>query len=77
MTVLDLIQKEDYDYIEWRLTVPYGKDVFSGACRSSGGKLIPLDGDSYSTDEEVIRHEKWAGGEVKNGLTVVTNGVWS
>lgn len=36
MTVLDLIQKEDYDYIEWRLTVPYGKDVFSGACRSSG-----------------------------------------
>lgn len=75
MTVRDLIQKEDYDYIEWRLTAPGGKEVFAGACRSCNGKLISLDGDSYSANEEVIRHEKWAGGEVRNGLTVVTSGV--
>lgn len=80
MTVGDLIKNKDYDYIEYRLTLPaqlHG-DIFAGVCRSENGELISLDGDTYSEDEEVIRWEEWSNPEkdIMNGLTVVVEGVY-
>lgn len=79
MTVGDSIKNKDYDYISWRITLPEklgGGDFFAGVCRSENGKLISLDGDTYSEDEEVIRWEEWSNPEkdIKNGLTVVVEG---
>ena len=79
--VKDLISKKDYDYIEWRGTSPNnakGTDVFVGTCKSENGKLISLDGESYSDAEIVIKHEEWTNDEagIKNGLTVVCETEW-
>ena len=74
MTVGDLIDQKDYDYISWHIILPEsvgGGHTFFGACQSENGKLIPLDGDSYSRDTEVISYEEWSKGDIKNGLTVV------
>ena len=76
MTVGDLIKNKDYDYIEWRAKLPEsigGGDTFFGSCISKNGKLISLDGDSYSKDTEVISFEEWDYPEknIKNGLTIV------
>jgi hypothetical protein len=80
MTVGDLIKDKDYDYIEYRLTLPprLSGDIFAGVCRSENGKLISLDGDTYSEDEEVVRWEEWSNPEkdIMNGLTVVVEGVY-
>lgn len=79
MTVKDLIQKKDYDYISWRLTSPKWwdePDIFLGSCKSINGELIPLDGDSYSENEIVIRYEEWSKEGIENGLTVVTEAEW-
>lgn len=81
MTIGDLIKDKDYDYIEYRLTLPEdcgGGDTFFGAARSENGKLIPLDYDTYRENEEVIRWEEWSNPEqdIKNGLTVVVEGEW-
>jgi hypothetical protein len=80
MTVKDLIKKKDYDYIEWRLTLPeeMGGDVFAGIAKSAGGLLVPLDGDTYDEDEKVLRYEEWTNEEknIKSGLTVVIEGRW-
>lgn len=50
--------------------------MFFGCCKSKNGKLIPLDGDSYSDNEIVIRYEEWSKDFVKNGLTVVVETEW-
>lgn len=79
MTVYDLIKDKDYDYISWRVTSPPDwdePDMFFGACKSVNGKLIPLDGDTYSGHEVVVRYEEWSNDEVKNGLTVVEEVEW-
>lgn len=81
ITVKELIEKKDYDYISWRLTVPEhlgGGDTFFGATKSVGGTLIPLDGDIYDENEEVLRYEEWSNPDenVVNGLTVVCEGYW-
>lgn len=81
MTIGDLIKNKDYDYIDYRITLPEhlgGGDTFFGCARSENGKLIPLDYDTYSENEEVIRWEEWSDPEkdVKNGLTVVVEGEW-
>lgn len=47
------------DYIQERTNfgnIPDG--IFTGACYWTGTKLLPLDGDYYSLDAEVIRY-KW------------------
>lgn len=78
MTVFDLIKNKDYDYIEWRITLPENMgrgNTFFGSCESKNGKLISHDQDYYS-EEEVIRHEEWSNEKVKNGLTVVVKGDW-
>lgn len=80
MTVKDLIKNKDYDYISFRITAPewYDKpDIFFGACKAQNGKLIPLDDDSYSEDEEVIRYEEWSSNKIQNGLTIVVESEWN
>ena len=80
MTVGDLIKNKDYDYISWRVTLPddLGGDMFSGAAKSENGKLISLDGDSYSENTEIIGYEEWDNPKegIKNGLTVIYKGEW-
>lgn len=77
MTIGDLIKNKDYDYIEYRIALldpRFTEPIFAGVCESKNGKLISLDGDSYSEDEEVIRFEEWSSVAVRNGLTVVVEG---
>lgn len=80
MIVKDLIKDKDYDYISWRVTAPEDwrdePDMFFGACKSKNGELIPLDGDSYSEDEIVVRYEEWSNDEIEHGLTVVVEAEW-
>lgn len=79
MIIRDLIKDKDYDYISWRVTAPAHfeePDIFFGAAKSENGKLIPLDGDNYYEDEVVVRYEEWSKGDIKNGLTVVTEVEW-
>lgn len=79
MIVQDLINKKDYDYISWRVTSPPywdEPDIFAGACKSKDGELIPLDGDSYSENEIVLKYEEWTTDNLKNCLTVVIKTEW-
>lgn len=81
MTVNDLIQQKDYDYIEWRITLPeHDKegDIFFGCTKSKNGELISLDGDIYSKDVEVLQYEEWSNlkDNILNGLTVLIQGEW-
>lgn len=80
LTIGDLIKNKDYDYVEYRykiatsLTPIYEADsMFAGAFKTVNGKIISLDGDNYSLDQEVILYEEWDDPEegIKNGLTVV------
>ena len=76
MTVRDLISKNDYDYIEWRVCLPKTFDyngIFCGICRSVDGVLISEDGDTYDEDTEILRYEEWVDLEnnINNGLTIV------
>lgn len=79
VTVRDIVQDDDYDGIEWRITSPADwdePDMLFGACKFINGELIPLDGDNYSLDEIVVRYQKWSGGDIENGLTVVVETEW-
>ena len=78
MTIGDLIKNKDYDYVSYRLTLPEGDDIFAGCFASKGGEIIPLDGDIYDENEEVLSYEEWSQPEndIKNGLTVVVKGEW-
>ena len=78
MTIYDLIKNKDYDYVSYRLTLPEGDSVFAGCFSSKNGEIIPLDGDIYDKNEEVLSYEEWARTEdnIQNGLTVVVKGEW-
>lgn len=81
MTVKDLIKNKDYDYIAWRVTLPEsvgGGDTFFGVSKSVSGKLVSMDGSSYSENTEVISYEEWSNPEenITNGLTIVYQGTW-
>ena len=81
ITVGDLINDKDYDYISWRVVLPeiIAKDleknsVWIGACASKDGKLIFFGNDTdYSKYEEVVSYEEWSKLEdgIVNGLTVI------
>lgn len=78
MIVRDLIKNKDYDYISYRAIMPEhlgGGDMFAGVAKSKNGKLIPLDGDCYSENAEVVSYEEWENEEegIKNGLTIFYN----
>lgn len=77
MTVKDLVEKKDYDYISYRLDMPGIGDVFIGSCKFANGELISSDGDNiYYLDDEVLSYEEWSNPDknIKNGLTVVVSG---
>ena len=84
MTVGDLIKNKDYDYIEWRITLPdhpntdYPEGIFSGYCHSINGELIPHDYDYYSPNEEVLNYEEFEDPDkqIYSGLTVLVEGEW-
>ena len=84
MRIGDIIKNKDYDYISYRVITHDEVDggiimIFSGCFKSEGGKIISLDGDTYSEDEEVIDWETWSKPEkgIMNGLTVAVKGeVW-
>ena len=78
MTIGDLIKNKNYDYVEYRLTIPSGRDIFAGCFKSENGEIIPLDDDSYSKNEEVLSYEEWSNPkqDIKNGLTVVVKSEW-
>ena len=78
MIIGDLIKNKNYDYVEYRLTIPNGSDIFAGCFKSENGEIIPLDGDSYSKNEDVLNYEEWSNPkqDIQNGLTVVVKGEW-
>ena len=78
MTIGDLIKNKDYDYVSYRLSLLDGSDTFAGCFASKGGEIIPLDGDIYDKDEEVLSCEEWSRPEdgIQNGLTVVVKINW-
>ena len=77
MTIGDLIKNKDYDYVSYRLTLRDGSDTFAGCFASKDGEIIPLDGDIYDKDEEVLRYEEWSQPtKIQNGLTVVVKAEW-
>lgn len=79
MTIRDLINKKDYDYISYRVTHPkFPEGVWLGICHSKNGELIPHDQDYYSTDEEVLDYEEWNDLEkgIENGLDILVEGEW-
>ena len=74
MTIGELIKDKDYDYVEYRITLPEkvgGGDTFFGSFKVKKGKIIPNDGDCYNPDEEVVSYEEWSSGKIKKGLTIV------
>lgn len=78
-TIGDLIKNKDYDYVEYRVTIPSADrqdDIFAGAFRTESEKIIPLDGDIYDQNKKVIKSEEWSDLEngIKNGLTVIVSG---
>ena len=81
MTIQDLINKKDYDYISYRVTHPKAPDgVFIGSCHSINGELIPNDyQDYFSPDEEVLDYDEWKDLEkgIKNGLDILVEGEWA
>lgn len=74
MTLKDLIENKDYDYVSYRMILPDGQDIFAGCFKSDGGKIISIDGDSYSEDETIIRYAEWSSDKHLNGLTVWVEG---
>lgn len=79
MTVQDLINQKDFDYISWRVTHPkFSGGVWLGTCHSRNGELISNDGDYYSSNEEILSYEEWDDVEkgIKNGLDVLVEGKW-
>jgi len=82
---------EDFDYVSYRLTLRswkneylndeeklYENSIFAGYFAIKNGSIIPLDGDIYSEDTEILEYEEWSDEEegIKNGLTVVYEGHW-
>lgn len=69
----------DYDCISYRIAYP-GCDeehgTFAGYFSAKNGEIIPLDGDIYELNEEVIESEEWTmpEEEIQNGLTIVVIG---
>lgn len=76
MSIKDLIEKEDFDFISFRLVLSEEEDIFAGAAMSEKGKLISLDGDVYSESAKIIKSERWTNEEenIKNGITVWVEG---
>lgn len=78
-TIGDLIKDQNYDYVSYRLTMEdKNESIFAGCFKAENGKIIPLDGDVYGLDEEVLRYEEWNKPEegIYKGLTIVVDCDW-
>ena len=80
-TIGELIKDNDYDYVSYRIDYP-GFDeehgTFAGCFAAVDGRIVPLDGDSYSLEEEVIESWEWndpVEGIEKGFLVVVIGGM--
>ena len=77
MTIGDLIREKDYDYVTYKMhfdSIKWGTYAETIGCfASKNGKIISLDGDTYSEEEEVLSYEEWSRPEkgIINGLTVI------
>ena len=74
----DLIKDKDYDYVAYIISWKE-EDIFAGSFKTEDGRIVPLDGDSYDLDEEVVRSKEWNNPDegIENGLTVVVEGSWA
>ena len=76
-TIGDLIKDKNYEYVSylvnWKDT-----DIFVGCFKAEDGIIIPLDGDTYGPEEEVLASKEWSRPEenVYHGLTIVVEGVF-
>ena len=82
-TIGELVAGKDYDYVSFRgyderrnIPPATGNNIdgeFFGCFKVTNGKIIPLDGDSYSSEETVIVSEEWTMPDegIKKGLTVI------
>jgi len=80
MTVRDALKAvgaEGKWFVSYRamVTFPRSKrkvDAWIGTCKYDNGKLISLDGDSYSLDDEIERYERVEGlvGDWYGGIVV-------
>ena len=43
--------------ITYRTFLPWNEDTLAGLCRWDGKELISLDGDTYSTDDRILKYE--------------------
>ena len=57
LTLRDILPKHSIETIMERGYDPEGEDILLGYCKWDGQNLIPLDGDSYSLDVEVLSYE--------------------
>lgn len=80
MTIGDIIKDKNYDYISFRMIIKlpdnsHDEDIFIGCAKSENGKLIALDGDTYSENETVLEYEEWQNDEknIKNGITIIVD----
>ena len=82
ITIKDLIENEDFDYIECRarVDIPLGNSlgkadtIFVGCFEAKNGEIISLDDDTYDENAEVSSFERWTNPEknIQNGLTIIT-----
>lgn len=90
-TIRDFMSK-NYDFVSYRLTDKDWKNdflsseeeiishsIFAGCFAIQDEKIEPLDGDIYSSDEEVIWSKEWKNEKegVQNGLTVLATADWT
>jgi len=52
----DILPKTGDYIIEYRTYLPDGTDVLAGYCCYKNNELIPLDGDTYSLNDELLKY---------------------
>ena len=67
--IVNYIDENDIT-IEYRTYTPDGYDILTGYCRWNGMQLIPLDGDTYSLNDEIIKYKISIGRNDKILLTI-------
>lgn len=78
-TIGELIKDKDYDYVSYRIDYP-GCDeeqgAFAGVFAAVDGRIVPLDGDYYGLDEEVLESQEWSDPDqgIEHGFLVVVPG---
>ena len=82
MTLKDAVKDRDWNRIEYRIEFPEelgSGDTYYGECRYIGGKLMPLDEDTYSLDDEITHYTvAEAAGDISEGLkTLIVYVTWN